>query len=172
VAATAPDPGVERCLRLLGERDPLDLQRAAPERVARLVAGRDEATLAARPPSGGWSVRDVLAHFADGEVVLGFRERMIAAMDRPPLPGFDQELFVERLAPGRRSAAELVEVFRAVRAANVALLERLPREAFARAGMHSERGEESLGRMVRIYAGHDLVHEAQIARVLRELGAA
>jgi DinB superfamily len=159
------DEGVLRCLRLIGERDPIASQREAPGRIARLVAGLGEDVLARRPPPGGWSMREVLGHLADHEVVLGYRERIVAAQDRPPLTGYDQEAFVRRLLPDGRSAAELLDAFRAVRAINVALLERLPPEAFARVGLHSERGEESLEHMVRLYAGHDLVHEAQIARI-------
>jgi hypothetical protein len=37
--------------------------------------------------------------------------------------------------------------------------------------VHSERGNESLRYMVRMYAGHDLVHLRQIARI-RQAAAA
>jgi hypothetical protein len=43
-------------------------------------------------------------------------------------------------------------------------------EERARAGVHSERGEESAERLVRLMAGHDLVHLRQIARVRAALG--
>jgi len=33
-------------------------------------------------------------------------------------------------------------------------------------GVHGERGEESVERMVPLYAGHDLVHLRQIRRIL------
>jgi hypothetical protein len=42
---------------------------------------------------------------------------------------------------------------------------RLPDEAFARVGIHSERGEESLGTMVALYAGHDRIHLEQIETI-------
>jgi hypothetical protein len=32
-------------------------------------------------------------------------------------------------------------------------------------GVHSERGEESIGYLCRLYAGHDLLHLKQIARI-------
>jgi len=35
-----------------------------------------------------------------------------------------------------------------------------------RVGMHAERGEESVRNMIRLYAGHDLVHLAQVRRIL------
>jgi hypothetical protein len=33
--------------------------------------------------------------------------------------------------------------------------------------VHAERGEESAGYLVRLYAGHDLMHLAQIDRIAR-----
>jgi hypothetical protein len=32
-------------------------------------------------------------------------------------------------------------------------------------GVHAERGEESLEHLVRLYAGHDLLHLRQIERI-------
>ena len=42
-----------------------------------------------------------------------------------------------------------------------------PREvpAIERVGMHAERGEESVAHMMRLYAGHDLLHIRQIGRI-------
>jgi hypothetical protein len=37
--------------------------------------------------------------------------------------------------------------------------------------MHSERGPESLGHLMRLMAAHDLVHRRQIERVLGKVGA-
>ena len=36
---------------------------------------------------------------------------------------------------------------------------------------HSERGDEPLGHMLKLYAGHDLVHLAQILRIRQAIGA-
>jgi hypothetical protein len=36
----------------------------------------------------------------------------------------------------------------------------------ARVGMHSERGPESLGHLIKLMGAHDLVHRRQIDRVL------
>jgi hypothetical protein len=32
-------------------------------------------------------------------------------------------------------------------------------------GLHNERGEESLGHMRKLYAGHDLLHLRQLERI-------
>jgi hypothetical protein len=37
---------------------------------------------------------------------------------------------------------------------------------------HAERGDEPLGHMIKLYAGHDVVHLRQIARIRQAIGAA
>lgn len=168
---TAGDPGPvipDRYLEALDGRDPFDSMRKAPKRLKKLVKGVSEKKLARTPPSGGWSVKQVLAHLADGEVMIGSRYRMVVAMERPPLVGYDQDAFVERLGIEKLDTETILSDFAHARAANVRLLERLPDDAFARVGLHSERGDESLARMLVMYAGHDLIHEAQIERTLKE----
>ncbi|MCL4810517.1 MAG: DinB family protein, partial [Thermoanaerobaculia bacterium] len=114
---------------------------------------------------GKWSIRQIVAHLADGEVILGSRYRFVAAHDRPAIPGYDQDLFVERLGVGNATTEELLADFEMARAVNLGLLTRLPDEAFARVGVHAERGEESIDTMVAMYAGHDRVHLEQVETI-------
>jgi hypothetical protein len=168
-----PPPAVaERYLQALGGADPIESQRKAPKRLRKLVKGLSAKQLARRPEEGKWSIKEVLAHLADGEVVLGSRLRYVAAMERPALVGYDQDLFVRNLRYDDVDADALIDAFAAVRALNVALLDRLPDEVFTRVGMHAERGEESLSTMVHMYAGHDRIHEQQIERLRDALVAA
>jgi len=172
---TAGNPGPvvpQRYVQALGGLDPIESMRRAPKRIKKLLKGVPQKRLAKRPAEGKWSIKEVLAHLADGEVVLGSRYRMVAAMDRPQIVGYDQDAFVERLCVDQACTEDLLKDFSAVRKANVRLLERLPPEALARIGLHTERGEESLADMLVMYAGHDRVHEQQIARALAEIAAA
>ena len=147
-------------------RDPIESLRKGPKRMKKLLKDYSEKQLAKQPAPGKWSAKEVMAHMADGEVILGARIRFIAAMDNPSIPGYDQDRFVERLGIDKVKTKALVDAFTNMRAINVALLERLPKEAFARVGHHSERGIESVETMVTMYAGHDFLHEAQLVRTL------
>jgi hypothetical protein len=111
-------------------------------------------------------VKEVLAHLADSEMVFGTRLRFVVAMERPVITAYDQDAFVAQLNYAEVSSADLWDSFAALRAMNVALFERLPDTAFARVGLHSERGEEALVSMLFQMAGHDRLHEAQIERML------
>ena len=154
-----------RYLEALGGDDPIAAMGEAPDRLRRLVRGLTERQLATRPLPGKWSIREIVAHLADSEVVLGSRYRFVAAMDRPPLPGYDQDAFVANLGVSRATTADLLDDFALARAVNLGLLERVGAAAWDRVGIHAERGEESLGTLVTTYAGHDRIHLAQIETI-------
>jgi hypothetical protein len=162
----------ERYVQALGGLDPIESMHKSPKRLKKLLKDVSEKRLAARPAPGKWSIKEVVAHLADHEIVLGARFRFVAALDRPPITGYDQDAFVERLGVDKTSTEDLLKDFSSVRKANVRLLERLPLEARTRVGIHSERGEESLEDMIVMYAGHDLIHLQQIERMLDDMTAA
>ena len=162
----APGPVVpSRYAAALGDDDPVVVMAETPDLIRKLLRGLSEKQLRTRPAPGKWCIQEIVAHLADGEVILGSRYRFIAAHDRPSLMGYDQDAFVERLGPLNARAADLVDDFAMARAVNLGLLERLPEEAWERVGLHSERGEESIRDMVAYYAGHDRNHLSQIETI-------
>ncbi|MBK6422346.1 MAG: DinB family protein [Gemmatimonadetes bacterium] len=153
-------------LAALGDQNPLAVLRETPEALRQLIAGRSAEALARPEAPGKWSARQVLQHLADSELVGGFRFRMVLAHDRPAVPGYDQDRWAERLRYQDNDPATSIADFTALRRMNLVLLERATPADLARVAIHAERGEESLAHMLRMYAGHDLVHRRQIKRVL------
>ncbi|HEX5757793.1 MAG TPA: DinB family protein [Thermoanaerobaculia bacterium] len=152
-------------LDALGSRDPFDVLREMPSALRDALSGLSPEQLAMPERPGKWSMRQVIQHLSDTELVGGFRFRMILAHDRPPLTGFDQDLWVERAHRDDTDLEAALAEFTAYRRANLRLLERTTPEERERVGLHSERGPESLGHLIRLYAGHDLVHLRQLARI-------
>ena len=62
--------------------------------------------------------------------------------------------------------AEALGLFEALRTSHLRLIGTLDESELARTGVHAERGEETVAHMIRLYAGHDLVHLNQIERIL------
>ncbi|HSC59235.1 MAG TPA: hypothetical protein VLC11_06710, partial [Gemmatimonadales bacterium] len=58
-----------------------------------------------------------------------------------------------------------LEHFAGIRKANLRYWSSLSAAELKRAGMHAERGEETLEHMRKMYAGHDLAHLAQLRRI-------
>ena len=152
-------------LELLGAREPISVLRDSPAAAERAIAGLTPAQLRTPQAPGKWSIAQVLRHLADSDVVWGWRMRLILAQDRPPITGYDQDLWAERLHYAESDPAESVDTFRVLRRDNLKLIERATPEDLKRVGVHSERGEESAGYLMRLFAGHDLLHLRQIDRI-------
>jgi hypothetical protein len=156
-------------LDLVGRRDPMNVLRQTPEAARAAVAGLTPAQLRTPEREGKWSIAHVLRHLADSEVVWGWRMRLILAQDRPPITGYDQDLWAERLHYEDADAATSLDALRVLRRDNLLLLDRATPDDLKRVGVHSERGEESIGYLRGLYAGHDLLHLNQIERIKKAL---
>jgi hypothetical protein len=165
--AAGPNAGdyVSRMLAIVGERDPLQLLGALPDRLATLLSGVDEAALRRAEADGKWSMIEIVQHLADAEMINGVRYRYILAHDTPPITGYDQDALAQRLHYGDADLAETVELLRVTRRANLRLLSRLTSDERQRSGLHTERGLESVDRLMHLHAAHDLVHLKQLERV-------
>lgn len=158
-------------LELVGDRDPIEILRDTPAAAARAVATLTPEKLRTPEAAGKWSIAQVLRHLADTDVVWGWRMRLILSQDRPAITGFDQDAWADRLDYATADPNESLEVFTVLRRDNLRLIERATPDDLTRVGVHAERGEESAGYLVRLYAGHDLMHLNQIERIKTALGS-
>jgi uncharacterized damage-inducible protein DinB len=156
---------VAAILDLLGNEDPMTVLRATPAALRRAIDGLSPDALRRPEREGKWSIGQVLQHLADSDLVWGWRLRLVLAQDRPPLTGYDQDLWASRLGYGDADPAEALETFSVLRRGNLRLLDRATPQDMKRVGVHAERGEETLEHHRRLYAGHDLMHLRQIARI-------
>lgn len=152
-------------LSALGSREPLQVLREMPAAIQGVLAGLNPVKLVAPEAPGKWSLCQVVQHLSDSDTVVAFRFRMILAHDRPELQGYDQDLWVERLHRNDTDIHAALAEFTATRRATLRLLERTTPEDRQRVGLHSERGEESVDHLIRMHAGHDVVHLRQLNRI-------
>ena len=152
-------------LELLGTRDPTDVLERTPDAVRGAIAGVSDARLSEPESPGKWSLRHVVQHLADSDLVWGYRVRLVLAQERPPLTGYDQDLWSDRLHYDRLPIDEALDRFTVLRRSNLRLLANATPDDLQRVGVHAERGEESVGHIIRMYAGHDLLHLRQLARI-------
>jgi uncharacterized damage-inducible protein DinB len=135
---------------------------ATPRKLERLTSGLAARRAAAKPGAGKWSVKDIVCHLADCELVYGVRYRKILAEENVTLMPFDQDAWAKSLY-GRGSLKDSLAVFKALRAAHIRLLQSVPRADRAKAGMHPDYGVLTLEQIVVHLADHDKNHVAQIA---------
>jgi hypothetical protein len=121
-----------------------------------------------RPEPDRWSVAEILAHLADGELVFGFRVRLILGAPGTPVQAFDQDAWAAYSQYGTHDPQISLEAFRILRDRNIRLLKSLPEQMWGHYGIHTERGKETVTRVVEMTAGHDINHLEQVRRLVRK----
>src|SRR5919199_2985530 len=129
--------------------------------VAEALTGAKDEELDARPAPDKWSAREVVHHLADSEMTAAIRARLLIAVDRPQIVGFDQDEFARKLHYDRPIEASL-DAFKAARRTTAELLERLTEAEWLREGTHTEHGRYTLERWLEIYSTHAHKHAEQI----------
>jgi tRNA-binding protein len=168
-ANETPQDYTARILANVGAADPWTVLSTTARRLRELIAGRAVEELSSTPDAAKWSVVQILAHLADAEVVAGWRIRSILAEDGIALQPFDQDTWAETFHYAAADPFESCQLFEANRTALLSLLRRVDRSLYARHGMHAERGRETIEHLIRLYAGHDLNHLAQMERLIAQL---
>lgn len=155
---------------LLGERDPMEVQAQRIGLLEAEIAGVEDAALRQPEKPGKWSILQVLQQLADAELVSGFRMRMILAHDMPDIQGYDQDAWAAKLNYHESSLTDTLEQLRVLRRSNLKLLRSLNESQMNRVGIPSERGPESVRKILQMVAGHDLLHLNQIRRIKKAIG--
>ena len=157
-----------RARTLLGSRDPVDSLAAFPDVLRAQLASLGPERFEQRAPGGGWTLREVLSHLADTELVYGHRIRLALVDALPEFPSFDQERWTDRWGALESAPERILTVWATHRTWNVGLLRTVAPEEWDREGLHPTRGPETVRQMVRLWAAHDLIHQEQVRRILEQ----
>jgi len=130
--------------------------------VSEALKGISDGELDARLPSK-WSVREIVHHLADSEMVAAVRLRRIVAEDRPGIRATDMGGYARRLFYDRPIQGSL-ELFRVVRLSMAEILERMTDAEWAREGIQSDGGRFPAEKWLDIFARHAETHAEQIKR--------
>ena len=163
-----PQQYTQRILSYSEGGDPLELLESAPQKLAALLVGRGQQHLARRSAPDKWSAGEIAAHLSDTEIAVAWRIRQILGTNAIHVQAFDQNAWASTFDYAHRDVSASIELFRVLRAANVALLKSVPRKLWDHYGVHQERGNESIAHVMRMMAGHDLNHLRQIEASLEQ----
>jgi uncharacterized damage-inducible protein DinB len=151
----------------LNGQDPVPVLVATPERLRAVVAPLSAEQIKRAPAQKKWSIREIIAHLADCELVFSFRLRQALA----PAPGephaviqpFDQDVWSQRYAA--YDLASALNLFESARTWNLHLLTTVTAADRRRLTTHPERGTMTFWTIVETMAGHDLHHLPQLERL-------
>ncbi|MBS0195314.1 MAG: DinB family protein [Planctomycetes bacterium] len=132
------------------------------------IKGLDEGDLQAFPVPGTWSIRQIVIHVLDSDLIATHRMKRIVAEEKPLLIAYDETAFAKALFYDRLNIVRCCELFAANRAHTAEILGLLPDAAFARQGVHNQSGLMSLQTVVENYTRH-LDHHLKFIREKRAL---
>jgi uncharacterized damage-inducible protein DinB len=147
----------------LGPRDPRQVIASTPSRLREFLDSLGDSRANQSPAPGKWSVREILCHLADCEIVFAFRLRQTLAEPHHVIQPFDQDVWARNYTA--YDAQSALAVFTAVRDFNTRLIASLPPEALSKPVSHPERGTMTFQTIVETMGGHDLNHIAQIEKI-------
>jgi hypothetical protein len=144
----------------LGEKDPFRVIATTPHTLAAIVGRTDDVRLGRSPAPGKWSIREILCHLADTDLVFGFRLRQTVAESAHVIQPFDQSAWA---APyDTLTASDALAAFSAVRRWNLLFIDAVLPAALTKTVTHPERGTMTFATIIDTMAGHDLNHILQI----------
>ena len=123
----------------------------------------------ATPVEGKWSIREVVCHLADSEIVYADRMKRVLAEDNPTFFEADPNLFCPALYCSRRPIDKEVAVVEAIRAHMLPILQSCHAADFQRTGVHSLDGPLTLQKLLERITVHIPHHAAFIEEKLRAM---
>jgi len=150
-------------VRAVPEGDVLEILRRGADELPELLQGLSDERALYRYEPEKWSVKEVVGHVIDVEWIFAYRALTIARGDETPLPGMEQDPYVENGAFDRQPLSSLLEQFGHARRASSALIASFQEGDFDRVGTASDNAI-SVRALTYILAGHELHHRT----VLRE----
>jgi hypothetical protein len=143
------------------DRELLDAFAAAPAGVREALRGLDAGTMNRRP-GDAWSVRDVVVHLSDAELVRAFRIRMMLAEDAPLITNFDEGAWQRRLQYLWRSPEAALALYELTCFSTAEILRNCDSTAFLRTGTHIEDGLLDVRSLVERGVRHAAEHRTHI----------
>jgi hypothetical protein len=149
--------------------DQIETLRQLPGALRQAVAGLDDAQLDTPYREGGWTVRQVVHHYADSHANSYIRVKLALTEDAPTITAYDEAAWA-RLADSRMPVEVSLPFIEAVHVRLVALLESMSEADYARTFVHPERGAVTLANNLALYAWHSRHHVAHITRLRERMG--
>ena len=146
----------------------IETLRLLPERLRAAVAGLDDTQLDTPYRDGGWTVRQVVHHFADSHANSFIRCKLALTEDWPTIKPYDEAAWA-RLPDSCLPIDESLVFIDALHARWVALLRSMSEEDFQKGFVHPEIGRMNLANNLALYEWHSRHHVAHITNLRQRM---
>ncbi|MCU9614727.1 DinB family protein [Caldibacillus lycopersici] len=151
-------PYYEPYIRLVSDGNLLERLEVQRKQTKELFEHLTEKQATFRYSPNKWSMKEVLGHITDTERYLSYRLFCIARGETKPLPGHDENLFVETANFNNQSMEQLLNNFLSVRQATLQLIKTLQPTDWLKLG-NANGYRVTVRAQAYIIAGHEMHHQ-------------
>ncbi|MDF2431296.1 MAG: hypothetical protein JWP44_927 [Mucilaginibacter sp.] len=105
---------------------------------------------------GKWTIKQILGHMADTERVFAYRA-LVFSREAIELPGFDQDVYMEKATFDIRSLEDIANEYKTVRESSLYLFKSMSEEQLTQKGIASGN-PVSVRALAYMIAGHEMHH--------------
>ncbi len=156
------DPYYERYISLVEGEDIIAALENQSTEIEKLLGSISEEKSARAYVGGKWTIKEMLGHLIDGELIFAYRALRISRLDKTPIEGFEQDPYAENSNFNNTTFSDLTEQFLNLRKSNTIFFKNLKNEAWLYTGTASEN-TISVRALAYIIVGH-VAHHANILK--------
>jgi uncharacterized damage-inducible protein DinB len=142
-------------IELLGDKDYHQLFLSKEN--FNLLKSLKEEQAAYRYAPGKWSIKQIIGHMTDHERIMTYRALRFSRKDKTPLPGYDQNVFVDNSRFDEQPASQLIQDFENVRNASNSFIQSLSKEQLLLTGT-AWKYELTVEEFLKATIGHEVHH--------------
>jgi uncharacterized damage-inducible protein DinB len=134
-------------------------------KILKEIEGLTEEQLLFKPSEKSWSIREIIIHISDAELVHIHRMKSVISEDNPILTAFDQDLWTTRLHSQEINHQLSLQLFKALRESFLPILYHLSEQDYLRIGTHNQAGPFTFKELLEHSIEHINTHIGQIRRI-------
>ena len=123
----------------------------------KLLSSLTEEQVTYRYAPDKWSIKQIIGHITDHERIMTYRALRFSRKDSTPLPGYDQDLFVENSRFNELEFKDLLTDLKNVRQATISLMNSFSREQLLLKGK-AWKFELTVEEFLKATIGHEIHH--------------
>ncbi len=134
-------------------------------KILKELQGLTEEQLLFKPSERSWSIREIIIHVSDAELVHIHRMKAVLSEDNPVLTAFDQDLWTNHLHSQQIDHQLYLQLFKSMRESFLPILQNLTKQDYLRIGTHNQAGPLTFKEIFEHSIEHVDTHIGQIIRV-------
>jgi uncharacterized damage-inducible protein DinB len=143
-------------VNLVGNGPILEILEYQQQNTYNFFVGMDPDKANYKYADGKWTVKEVLGHIVDTERIFAYRA-LVFSREAIELPGFDQDVYVDKATFNSRSLEDIANEFKTLRESSIYLFRSISDEQQTQKGIASGN-PVSVRALAYMLAGHEMHH--------------